>query len=391
VDALWLEEEERQRRDLQRAFVVTPEEVARDQWQRSTRDRWSLDPLSAAGGSGPSLRGVGGGATHGLSRPVAETAHLRQVAQVFRGAAEEVSTATSDGTPAPGRSAAVASALAAAQGPSSLSESAGETAYQGPGSDTHGRTSLDAAVAGVAPTLAAAATRRGRSPRSRSRQAPPARTPRDGARREQRHRRPSRRDKWPPSSGPSSSMESEHSPLGSFSDPSRPDSTKSSSSSTSTADSGSDNRAPRRRRRARAAETRLQRALVQKALRAFRREQREDTVVEPRLKGLLSPALYRLALRGGRLHLLRGNSILGIHADVRAVMHASRQFAGDTPLGLVTFLRNFQTACDGSGLKEGTAVTLLQLFVSSEVLGVLQRAKDEHATRQLTYKRAVRA
>jgi len=36
-------------------------------------------------------------------------------------------------------------------------------------------------------------------------------------------------------------------------------------------------------------------------------------------------------------------------------------------------------------------VTLLQYFVTSEVLGVLQRAKDEHASRQLTYKRAVRA
>jgi len=71
-------------------------------------------------------------------------------------------------------------------------------------------------------------------------------------------------------------------------------------------------------------------------------------------------------------------------------MHTSRQLAGDTPLGLVTFLGNFQTACDGSGLNEGTAVTLLQYFVTSEVLGVLQRAKNTHATRQLTYKRAVR-
>ena len=68
VDALSLEEEERQRRDLQRAFGDTPEEVARAQWQRSTRDHWSLDPPSAAGGSGTSLHGVGGAATHGLSR-----------------------------------------------------------------------------------------------------------------------------------------------------------------------------------------------------------------------------------------------------------------------------------------------------------------------------------
>jgi len=391
VDALSLEEEERQRRDLQRAFGATPEEVARAQWQRSTRDHWSLDPPSAAGGSGPILNGIGGGATHGLSRPVADTARLRQVAQVFRDAAEEASTAASDGTPALGRSAAVASALAAAQGPSSLSASAGETAYPGPGSDTHGRSSRDAGGAGVAPFLAVVATRRGQSPRSRSRQAPLARTPRDGARREQRHRRPSRRDKSPPSSGPSSSTESEHSPPGSSSDPSGTESTKSSSSSTSTAESGSDNGAPRRRRRARAAEKRPQRALVQEALRAFRREQREDTVVDPRFKGLLSPARYLLALRKGRLHLFRGNSIPGIRADDRGLMHTSRQFAGDTPLGLVTFLGNFQTACDGSGLNEETEVTLLQYFVTSEVPGVLQHAKDTHATRQLAYKRAVRA
>jgi len=333
VDALSLEEEERQLRDLQTAFGVTPDEVARAQWQRSTRDHWSLDPPSAAGGSGPSLHGVGGGATHGLSRAVADTARLRQVALVSLDAVEEASTAASDGTPAPGRSAAVASALAAAQGPSSLSASAGETAAPGPGSDTHGRSSRDAGGTGVAPALAVFATRCERSPRSSSRQAPTARTPRDGARREQRRRRPSRRDQSPPSSGLASSTECEHSPPGSSSDPSGTDSTKSSRSSTSTAASGSDHGAPRRRRRARAAEKSPQRALVQEALRAFQREQREDTVVDPRFKGLLSPARYRLALRGGRLHLPRGKSIRGIRADIRALMNTSRPFAGDTPLG----------------------------------------------------------
>jgi len=72
-------------------------------------------------------------------------------------------------------------------------------------------------------------------------------------------------------------------------------------------------------------------------------------------------------------------------------MHTSRQFAGDSPLGFVAFLGNFQTACDGSGLNEGTAVTVLQYFVTSAVLGVLHRAMDTHASRQLTYKRAVHA
>jgi len=72
-------------------------------------------------------------------------------------------------------------------------------------------------------------------------------------------------------------------------------------------------------------------------------------------------------------------------------MQTSRQFAGDTPLGLVTFLGNFQTTCDGSGLNEGTAVTQLQYFVTSEELGVLQCAEATHTTRQLTYTRAVRA
>jgi len=139
------------------------------------------------------------------------------------------------------------------------------------------------------------------------------------------------------------------------------------------------------------ADKRPHRALVKEALRAFRREQREDTVVEPRFKGLLSPERYRLAQRGGRIHLPRCNSIRGIRADVKALMHTSRQIAGDSPLGLVAFLGNFQTACDGSGLNEGTAVTLLQNFVTSEVLGVLQRAKDTHASRQLTYKRAFHA
>ena len=60
-------------------------------------------------------------------------------------------------------------------------------------------------------------------------------------------------------------------------------------------------------------------------------------------------------------------------------------------MGLVAFFGSFQTACDGSGLKEGTAVTLLQFFVTSEVLGVFQRAKDTHVSCQLKYKRAVHA
>jgi len=64
VDALSREEEEQQSPDIQRAFGATPKDVARAQWQRSTRDQWSLDPPSAAGGSGPSLHGVGGAATH---------------------------------------------------------------------------------------------------------------------------------------------------------------------------------------------------------------------------------------------------------------------------------------------------------------------------------------
>ena len=63
---------------------------------------------------------------------------------------------------------------------------------------------------------------------------------------------------------------------------------------------------------------------MQEALRAFRQEQREDTVVDPRFKGLLSPARYRLALRGGRVHLPRGKSIRGIRADVKAMMYTSR-------------------------------------------------------------------
>ena len=130
---------------------------------------------------------------------------------------------------------------------------------------------------------------------------------------------------------------------------------------------------------------------MQEALRAFRREQRQDIEVDPRFKGLLSPERYRLVQRGGRLHLPRGHSIRGIHADVKALLHTSRQLAGDTPQELVAFLGNFQTACDGSGPNEGTAVTLLQYFVTSEVLGVLQRAKVCHTSRQLTYKRAVRA
>jgi len=40
-------------------------------------------------------------------------------------------------------------------------------------------------------------------------------------------------------------------------------------------------------------------------------------------------------------------------------MQTSRVHAGDTPLGWFKLFGGFQTACDGSGLNEGTALTLL--------------------------------
>jgi len=185
--------------------------------------------------------------------------------------------------------------------------------------------------------------------------------------------------------------ERRHSPSGSYSDRSGMDSTKGSRSSTSLADSGSDHGALSRRRRARGADKRPQRALVQEALRASRREQREHTVVDPRFKGLLSPELYILAQRGGRLRLPPGDSIRGIRADVKTLMRTSRQLAGDFPPGLVAFCENFQTAGDVSSLKEGTSVKLLHYFITNQVLGVFQPDHDTHTARQLTYKRAVRA
>jgi len=59
TEALSLEEDERQRRELQRAFGVSPEVGAPAQWHRATRDHWSLDAPSMVGGAGPSLHGVG--------------------------------------------------------------------------------------------------------------------------------------------------------------------------------------------------------------------------------------------------------------------------------------------------------------------------------------------
>jgi len=155
---------------------------------QSTRGRWRCHPRAVA--------------------VSADTARQRHLSQVFRDDAEEASTTASDLTLVLGRSAAATSALAAAQGPSVRSASAVETAAAGNGSETHVGSSCGAGRAGVAPALAVAATRTGRSPRSRSRHVAAAPTPRDGARREQRRRRPSRRGKSPSSSGPSSSTES---------------------------------------------------------------------------------------------------------------------------------------------------------------------------------------
>jgi len=171
VDAWSLNERERQRRELQKAFRVTPEDLARAQGQRSTRDHWSLDPPSAAGGAQPSLHWVGGVAAQGLLRSVADTRCPRHLDQVFRDAAGEAFTVASDGTPVPGHSAAIASALAAAQGPSPMSTSAGETVAPGPGSYTPGNAPPGEGRAVTASALTVGASRPARPTRMRSRQA----------------------------------------------------------------------------------------------------------------------------------------------------------------------------------------------------------------------------
>jgi len=139
------------------------------------------------------------------------------------------------------------------------------------------------------------ASRADRPTRSQSQRTAERRRLKEVQTRGNRRWRRSRRDASPPSSRPPSSTESEPSTWGSFSDSSGADSTDSSSGSTSFSATGSDPGATRRRRQARAADKRPQRALVQEALRAFQREQQEDTVVDPLFKGLLSLERYRLA------------------------------------------------------------------------------------------------
>jgi len=161
------------------SFGVTPEDVARARLQRTTRDHWSLDAPSVTGGSGPSLQGVGGARTPGLLRAAVDPGYLRQLAQVFRDAAEEASTAASDGTPVPGRGAAVARALAAAQGPSPGPASAGVPAAPKTGSGTSGERPRKGGVAGMGPALTmavspAACLARPRSQRAAERRRPQA-------------------------------------------------------------------------------------------------------------------------------------------------------------------------------------------------------------------------
>jgi len=261
---------------------------------------------------------------------VADTKCLRHLDQVFRDAAGEAATVASDGTPVPGHSAAVASALEAAQGPFLRSASAGETIAPGPGSDTpeNAPRGESRAVTGSASTVGA--SRSARPTRAWSRQAAerPRRT--EGSCADYRRRRNARRDGSPASSGPSLLPESDHSPSGASSDPGGTEAIDNSHGVTSFAATGSDDGATSRRRLARGARKRPQRAMLQEALRSLRRVQRDDTVVDPRLKELLSLERFRPAQKGGRQHFPRGTSILGIHADLKFLMNTSRQLAGDT-------------------------------------------------------------
>ena len=204
MDALSLEEEEWRRRELPRALGATPDDVARAPWQRATRDHWLRDAPPAAGGSGPSLHGVGGVPTQGLPWLAADTTNPRHLAQVLRDAAEEASTAASDGTPILGRGAAVALALAAAQGPSPGSASAGGPAPPEPGSGTSGGRPPTGGIAGVGFTLTVAVAQATRPTRSRSQRAADRRRPKAVPSRGHRRRRHARRDRSPPSPGPPS-------------------------------------------------------------------------------------------------------------------------------------------------------------------------------------------
>jgi len=99
-----------------------------------------LRPLSSKATHPPnyrslhSLHGVGSVAPYGVPRPPADTESVRHLAQVFRDAAEEASTAASDGTPVLARCAAVGMAFKMAQGPSTASAGASSPAPPGPGS-----------------------------------------------------------------------------------------------------------------------------------------------------------------------------------------------------------------------------------------------------------------
>ena len=219
MDALSPEEDERQRRESQQAFGVTPVEVARARWQRTTRDHWSLDAPSVTGGSGPSLQRVDGAAAPGLPLAAADPGHLRHLAHVFRDAAEEASTAASDGTPVPGRGAAVALALAASQGPSLGTASAGGPAPPEPGSGTSGERPQTGGDTQTGSALTVTASPAARPARPRSRRGAECRHPKAVRSKGHRRRRNARRAASPPSSGPLSSTESYESPSNSSSAP----------------------------------------------------------------------------------------------------------------------------------------------------------------------------
>jgi len=188
-------------------------------WLRTTRDHWSLDAPSVTGGSGPSLQRVDGAAAPGLPLAAADPGHLRHLAHVFRDAAEEASTAASDGTPVPGRGAAVALALAAAQGPSLGTASAGGPAPPEPGSGTSGERPQTGGDTQTGSALTVTASPAARPARPRSRRGAECRHPKAVRSKGHRRRRNARRAPSPPSSGPPSSTESDESPSSSSSAP----------------------------------------------------------------------------------------------------------------------------------------------------------------------------
>lgn len=115
-------------------------------------------------------------------------------------------------------------------------------------------------------------------------------------------------------------------------------------------------------------------AMVARAVRAIRREERAEAAVDPRFTPLLRASGYRLLNRTTGFSVAQRKGHRRARQDLVEMLQSQhKRFDGSEPVGIIRFLRRFQAACNAMQIAEGQAVYMLQWLVTEDVMTIVHR------------------